>query len=411
MRSNKSLKSYRVVIPAGRKSYYLIYRPGRGKPEIWTTLDTLNESQAKSVAKLKWSAICDEQWDALRSTKKRQEACASIGAACDAYEIHSHVKHPKHAVSALLRIVMAATGMDRDAARAARLDRLTGDLVEQYLAARSREGASPYGVNTQLAAAKAVFRNPGRHLPGIKIPAVVAQFRSAHGMDNVRDGLTGFVPIPPDLIERMDTAADSHRADSPDVWKCYVLMRRCGMRPIEVWQARTHWLERDASGRATLALRDRPDEGFVLKNSVARFIGLDDTQASVFAGDPGAFVICPGASLTARQNFVQRVFSSWVRQFLPSRRSSAYELRRLSGSEVMERDGIEAARYFLGHTDIQTTQRWYVAWTKRVEAPGERANIASAEDLRAAAHAMQAAVASGDPVAIAAAQARLLSLV
>jgi len=410
MKNRQSLKSYRVVVPSGRRSFYLIYRPGHGKPEKWVSLDTENESEAKTRAKLKWSAICDGRWDALKASAGKVESCESIGAACELYEANSGVKHPKHAVSALLRVVMSATGMDRKAARAARLDILTGDLVERYLAARADEGASPYGVNTQLSAAKAIFRNPKRHLPGLRIPDSIAEFRTAHGMDNVRDGLTGFVPIPPDIITRMDAAAATHRADSPDVWRCYVLMRRCGMRPIEVWNARTNWLEVDATGRATLALRDRPEESFTLKNSVARFIGLDATWASVFEAEPGEFVICPRASPTARMNFVQRVFSTWVRQFLPDRRSSAYELRRLSGSEVMERDGIEAARYFLGHTDIQTTQRWYVAWTKRVEAPGERDKLPG-DALQKAVKALQAAIESGNETGIREAQARLVALV
>jgi integrase len=65
---------------------------------------------------------------------------------------------------------------------------------------------------------------------------------------------------------------------------------------------------------------------------------------------------------------MERFFNAWVREFIPDRRSAAYELRRQAGSDMLNATGkISLVQHMLGHTSPQTTARFYAVYDREVD--------------------------------------------
>ena len=407
--SPKSTRTYRVAIPKGRASYYLMFYPGRGKNERMLSLDTTSLPEAKKRARLKFDAEMDGRLDALQQTAARQTA-PTLETIFELYRTHSTTADPSDAILALARMVEITLGITRDQVLEQRVTILTEQLVDDFLAAgraaAKRDGRvyRPFGANSRLASAKSLFANPRifRHLA---MPDLNG-FRHAKGERKAGVDL-GFRPFAAGEIEAMDAAAAEARAEHPMIWRAYMLFRHFGLRPIEAAHVRGSWFE-PLAGRIHLAIRDRPEEGFTIKNSVPHFIAVPEHLLEVFGGvAKDEFLIAPATTPGQREKWLKRDFSQWVRRWVPDRLKSTYELRKHAGSEVYSRAGVEAARYFLGHTDIQTTTKWYAAWLKSVDAAGPTAPAAP-DPLVVAAHGLLAAIAEGGDIPTAAATLRAI---
>jgi integrase len=75
-----------------------------------------------------------------------------------------------------------------------------------------------------------------------------------------------------------------------------------------------------------------------------------------------------GRTVGMRTKFMDRNFNLWVREFLPDRRSAAYELRRQAGSDMLNATGkISLVQHMLGHSSPQTTARFYAVYDREVD--------------------------------------------
>jgi hypothetical protein len=376
------LSSYWVGIPPKRKSYYLRFQEKGKKNSTWVSLDTTNEKEAKVRAKLKFDAYHDGRHAALRATAGRNDF-PTIGTLCDLYKANATVSDPGHPINSLLRIICIARGCTKEQARALRSDILTDDLVYQFRtnhrAACKQEGrpVSKIGVNSRLTAARSMFTEPKLFYPGETLPDLQG-FKDAHGERNASEE-AGFEPFEPGLIERMDKAAWLLRELQPDMLRGYVLVRNFGLRTIEVQKAVGAWFTAspllDDPSRVLLVVRNRARNArrgtaeTRIKNGRARFIVVPPEFRDLFAGfEPEQHVLLPTATAPARQRFIQRTLSAWVRQFIPDRVGSTYELRKHAGSEVLTRSGkIAEAAAFLGDS-VATAEKWYAKWLKEVGA-------------------------------------------
>jgi integrase len=160
----------------------------------------------------------------------------------------------------------------------------------------------------------------------------------------------------------MDNAAENLRAENLELWKTHILLRRTGMRDIELLGARRNWIEEVSPGQWQLVIQWRDDWQLVKRGKMRR-IGLDsEIVGALIDLPPNAHLVGHGLSPAQRTTLIYRTHSQWLRQFVPpGRHGSNHELRKLAGSEVYMRDGIQAAAYFLGDS-VQTTERHYASF-------------------------------------------------
>lgn len=156
--------------------------------------------------------------------------------------------------------------------------------------------------------------------------------------------------------------------DYSELWLVNVCLRRLGLRASELLAARRSWLERrpDRAGvlRWCLVVKDRPEEGFtLLKHGAGRNLVLDEELAALLTARGEGWLIGPGLAASARDDLVERLHNTWLRQFIPDRVKANHELRMWAGSLVYRQTGsLSDTAYFLGHRTTVTTERFYARW-------------------------------------------------
>ena len=156
--------------------------------------------------------------------------------------------------------------------------------------------------------------------------------------------------------------------DYSELWLVNACLRRLGLRSSELLAARRSWLERrpDRAGvlRWCLVVKDRPEEGFtLLKHGAGRNLVLDDELAGLLTARAEGWLIGPTMAASARDDLVERLHNTWLRQFIPDRVKANHELRMWAGSLVYRQTGsLGDTAYFLGHRTTVTTERFYARW-------------------------------------------------
>ncbi len=114
----------------------------------------------------------------------------------------------------------------------------------------------------------------------------------------------------------------------------------------------TREIELDAAAVEILrqAKADSPDPVFVLKGAPFR---RQRTAAPTYRAD-------------ASPHFTWLSLAEWLRTKGVHDDKPIHVLRKLAGSLIFQAHGIEQARGFLGHGDVSTTSRSYIAKTKRI---------------------------------------------
>jgi integrase len=349
--------------------------------DITKSLDTPIRTIAIQNAKA-WldeivTAATTQKWDRLDTVRSRS-ALPTIGTILERYEEraaaagHIDPKSVSGNASALRTMLTLATGSDPANQRA---DILNEATVRKFVERARAAGRSESGTSSTLTQARSVF---ARHLlyiyDGIRLPDL-AGFRTTIKFERAND--VGFRPFPPEVEQAMETAAVALKQADPAVWLIYMLMSRLGLRNIECERITSSALRFDHDSETWHLHIPRTKDG------LPRMLALPDdltaetiTRIAGSPTDPAAPII-PAANKTERRNLCQRDINRFVRRFLPDRDKGAYELRKWAGSLVWSTQGDTAAQSFLGHTDIQTTQRYYARFLRPVRAvsAADRASI------------------------------------
>lgn len=242
------------------------------------------------------------------------------------------------------------------------IEKVSGKVFEEHLAAYA---GSPKGRHSLWAAVRSMYQEDALRWyrqAGLRLPeAVVKDFRGVRSGGTAGGG--GFIPIAPEVLERMDRHADrlrrSGNVNVRRVWLVYYLMRWAGLRNQEVLDLRWRWV--DVSGEQPLLwFKEDAMAGYVPKGKPGAVPLRADRLALIVetVGRDGEFVL-PRRTKTEAQKFVQRHVNRFVRRFLPGRQKGAYELRKQFGSEVAARYDLTTASKWLRHGSLQTTLTWY----------------------------------------------------
>jgi integrase len=355
---------------------FTIRREVDGEP-MWKTLDTpiakIAIANAKGWLDEVQQCAMDKKWSRLDPLRSRTP-WASIGDILERYEARAtgavqiakdSVKSNANCLRQLLRI---ATGTeDPDALRA---DILTESTARTFIEKCRKSERSESGIRSSLVQARCVFSPALLYIyDGLKLPDL-SGFRVRVKFNTSAD--TGFQEISADVVQRMETAASALQLSDPATWLVFMLMSRLGLRNSDIERATIDYLQEDDAGAWHLAVP-------AAKGGKPRFLRLpDDLPAETIlqiAGD-GPHLI-PAPTATERKNICQRYINRFMRQFIPDRRTCAYELRKLAGSLVWSTQDPRAAQKFLGHSSISTTEKFYAKDLRAVRAisAADRASI------------------------------------
>jgi integrase len=332
------------------------YHPGIRKRQR-VSLGTESLELAKVKAKAILDDIATKGVAALKDHAMRATALP-VGKAIDHYLQTSKIASRHANVNCLLIVLRTALGGDNDAVRAKPLSVISPSLVAKY---KAKFQGSAYSVRTNLASARAIFAHP-LDWEGFELPDSIAKFAAA--TKGMKAPVSTFIRIAPETLEKMEA---SSKAIGGATRRAFLLTRYLGMTPKEVAYCRKGWIE-DRGDRHVMVLVERPSEELTLKtgHKRGRVMALPTWMVPELMAAEDFMVT--GRTAGTRMKFMERNFNLWVREFLPDRRSAAYELRRQAGSDMLNATGkISVVQHMLGHASPQTTARFYAVYDREVD--------------------------------------------
>jgi len=396
------------TVPVDGRDFRVGKRPGqsnfsvrvehRGK-QIVKSLRTADKPTATKNAKFFLTKLLREDWEAIAALKSR-DVNAKLADVLAIYEaeaasaLHVDADTVRQNANAIRCVVCDALGLA--VIGDTRISALTDDLVRKYVRAARRRKLKESSIGSNLTKARSVLQPQAMELyRELKLPDLT-KFRTVAVTLEKAD--ESFVPFAPGVIDAMEKGAAKLReaALAGDVlarnkWVTYMLMARAGLRNIEVEHARDHWFTERRGPNGTqrcIAIVDRPEEGFFVKNGVPHWPGIDDVLWTELEPFLGHGYVLRTSSPTERWNVVNRDVNAFVRTYLPGRVKAAYELRKWAGSIICTREferagaaqgAIFAAQQFLGHTSVTTTEKHYAKFLSMI------AGISTADAMRYAA--------------------------
>jgi hypothetical protein len=345
--------------PGDKYWYYRVLIHGRRRRRSTGHTDKkLALAQAKIVAKEL------RQGGDARETMMRP-GYASVGDVCKVWLQMSEASTRRNNVSTLRKWVRSFAGGDEDAVA---LTRCSAGELRKYL--RAWPG-SPEGRKSTARQILAMFQPLAMdwYRDAKLVMPDVAELRKVRvETKDDEEEFEGFTLIPAATLREMDAAAEGLRVsellEERRVWAVYVLMRRCGLRNVEVAALRRDWVVKGKRSPLLQLVRRRLPDGSWWKPKgrsgevPVRLRLLAQLRRAL--GRDGEFVI-PRAHATDAHALTHRAINEFVRPFIPERTKGAYELRKQFGAEIAMRDGIEVASRLLRHGDIKTTWKHYHA--------------------------------------------------
>lgn len=388
----------------GKSTPELYVRFREAGRDAWICLDTANRLTAAGTARDYWvkmkaiglPALLAELAPDLRPTK-----AATVAEAIDAASklatvrpgsFHGYSKRLRQIAGELAKIKRPKNALSRNAPEAlawkvavgnVRLDTLTAAAVTKW---RAEKVASAKGDPVKRRSAE------------ISADSVVRLARAVFSKDILKAGLGKVIALPDPLpfagisygkstrrfISPVDpsllftAARDELEKSHPQQFLAFALCLLAGLRRGEA--DLLTWAQVDLEHSL---IRIQTTEYFEPKSEEStREIELDDMAIEilrkakadspnpVFVLKGGKFVRQKSAAPTYRANAAPlhtwEKLIAWLGTKGVSDPKPIHVLRKLAGSLVFQAHGIEQARGFLGHGDVSTTSRSYIAKTKRV---------------------------------------------
>ena len=180
-----------------------------------------------------------------------------------------------------------------------------------------------------------------------------------------------FKGIEPAVLSKLEEAAErlrvSENVEERKLWAVFALMRRCGLRNVEVEALRWSWIRRGRGGWEVRVIEYKYDDGTMFKPKKTAGVVPIGTgllkQLIKALGRDSVFVI-PRANPTEAETLCSRRINEFLRPFFPEagpKDKKAYLLRKQAGSEVAARDGMVAMANFLRQQGIKTAWDFYHA--------------------------------------------------
>jgi integrase len=367
----------------GRKRKLYQHKPGgcyyvrfnvRGKDCERSTGTTILAA-AKDRAKQIVEAEIGGDFYKSNALKVRSDACKLQVIAERYLQKFGSTKTSRGNVAALAKLVRLGCGSSLETATTAVL---TAKLVRDFEAAqekritRDRSGGMDRGIEQSVRTsiwitvrhARSMFARKYLHwYEDLALPRL-DEFRAQGVLAPRRRGDPR--PLDEAAIAGMFAASKQLAIDDPACYVAFILFALMGMRNSEIRKARKNWLRPSGSGRSegwVLDIIDRPEENFYCKGYERRVpVGSDIVELleRYYKQSPDGPFLVPAAHKTERYDIVDRRHGQWAGNWIKGYTKVSYELRRYAGSLVLKKTGsIMAAKKFLGHSSVQTTEKYY----------------------------------------------------
>lgn len=184
--------------------------------------------------------------------------------------------------------------------------------------------------------------------------------------------LDGRFDLDPDVYQAMWDGLPALKMDDPQVWALVRLHWTTGVRPCESEFARTTWLEMEPeSGRVLIVIRNRPEDGFTMKDDTTKQSRPWPLPADLVEMLPS--IAIPGGSIFGCKNAGQwddiyRRANAWLRKCGVTGQHTLYNLRKLVATVKLALEGRDAAAAALGHAHATTTMAFYAGTSQAITA-------------------------------------------
>lgn len=154
-----------------------------------------------------------------------------------------------------------------------------------------------------------------------------------------------------DVYAKMWEELPKLRQRDVQAWGLLRLHWTTAVRPKEAFAVRKHWLEVDDAGQVLLVIKNRPEEGFYLKDATTKQERVWPLPADLVEELPrlitekGAFL----ADLPGQLDKIYRRANTWLRACGVEGQHTLYHLRKLVATVKTQKEGLDAARSALGH--------------------------------------------------------------
>jgi hypothetical protein len=397
-------KDANIYRPKHSKIYYANYRtkindPVQGEITVQRNLSTglVNRQMAQKFANDKRQQDLRNFLSGnpikVRSTTTNPTTCGEI---IDCYLLHSQLTSKKEVVKDFC--ILVAEGLNHisnkreNFVRSVLLSALSAEQLKSFRdqIVRVQLGLPLRSLNNICAIMGSGMSIFSRHALDYyklrKLPMNVKEWMEVPKPKRERGEDESFQPIDEHALAKMDKAAHSlmlrlshwHARLGNDAesvrWRnahaVYWLMRRCGLRNIEVQNLRWEWFEVNSSN-IRMALIKRPY--WRPKQSGGRVPVAHDLYAELLAifgpsrGGPDGYVLHGQES--DRYQACQTFVNKFVRRYIngPRRQKGAYELRKQYGSEMAARYDIATAAHLLRHKGLETAYKHYYTPLKGVQ--------------------------------------------
>lgn len=177
--------------------------------------------------------------------------------------------------------------------------------------------------------------------------------------------------LPPAVYAKMWHELPALKQVDPQAWALIRLHWTTGIRPVEAQSANVKWLEQDEDGAVLLVVKNRPEDGFKLKDRTTKQqrpwpmpADLVEVLPKIVSEDGNLL----GCDTPGQWDRVYRRASAWLREMGVEGSQTLYNLRKLVGTVKRANEGGEAMAGALGHSNVKTGDAFYAGTSQAIKA-------------------------------------------
>ena len=241
------------------------------------------------------------------------------------------------------------------------LNILDRDLAKKYQAIKLAENVrnpekqekSHTSINTRLRSAKQLFSSSALDYYksiNLSLPDCIDDFKKIPSLKERSHRFQGFTD---DQITQINQLGEDFKNTDIDLYRAFLLLRYLGMRNGAILHARWDWItELNGAIVMNICTRSYYKPKTPATPTIHPTILADLKRPEGFS--PDNYIVKPDSTRkdgSPAHKLIYRTLSRHIREIIPDRVKSSYELRKLAGSEILQKTGsADIASQYLGNS-------------------------------------------------------------